>query len=156
MKCRSVSHIYINFRSNSGWYWRIIYTYDVYASNILQDIRKMHWTIKYRSLGHTFILRSNFWSYWHIIRKYGVYTWNSPQNLKQNRRTVKTLQDIGAWNIGHTDLHFNPNTGQDPGAAEAQKIFSFWRWDFLYIWIGVFSWWLLIRTHNICFSWSLM
>ena len=60
-----------------------------HKSNSLQDIRQNHWTMKYRSQWHTFILRSNVVSYWLIIPKYDVHTSNSLQDTRQNHWTMK-------------------------------------------------------------------
>ena len=94
MKCKLQRPIFI-LRSN------VILThnlYDIYTSNTLQDIRQNYWTVKYRSLWTTSILRSNFGSYW----KYDIYTWNTlqdiytwnnPQDVRLNHWTLKILQD---------------------------------------------------------------
>ena len=48
MKYRSQWPTFI-VRSNVVSYWLIIPKYDVHTSNSLQDIRRNHWTVKYRS-----------------------------------------------------------------------------------------------------------
>ena len=71
--------------SNFWSYWFKIHKYDVYTSNILQDIRQNYWIVKCRSVIETYIcFRSNFRSYWLIIHKYDVCTSNTLQDIRQN------------------------------------------------------------------------
>ena len=74
------------FRTKAALHWLIIIKYNVHTSNSLQDIRQNHWTMKYRSQRHRFILRSNVMSYRLIINvgshrliipKYDVHTCTS-------------------------------------------------------------------------------
>ena len=60
-----------------------------HPSNILEYIRQNHWTMKYRSQWHTFILWSNVWSYWLIIPINDVPTSNNLQDKRQNHWTMK-------------------------------------------------------------------
>ena len=56
----NIGHVDIfTLRSKFGSHCLIIWKYDTHASTSLRDIRQNHWTIKYRSHRHTFILRSN-------------------------------------------------------------------------------------------------
>ena len=60
---------------------------NIHALNSLQDIRKNHWTMEYRSQWPTLIFRSNIWSYWFILPKYDIS--NSLQDTRQNHWTMK-------------------------------------------------------------------
>ena len=72
-------------RSNVGSHRLIIWKYDVFTSNGLQDIRQNHWTMQYRSQRPTFILRSNIGSHRLIIWKYNVHTSNGLQDLYKTK-----------------------------------------------------------------------
>ena len=67
-------------------------TNDIHPSNSLENIRQNHWTMKYRSLTHTYFRKSIFLPYWSII--------SSTKLLHQI--VFKILSKItGLRNIGH-------------------------------------------------------
>ena len=66
--------------------------YDLHPSDSLQDLRQIHWTIKYRSLTHIGLIRPTFVSHWSII----------PYIIFLHQTVFKILSKItGPRNIGH-------------------------------------------------------
>ena len=73
-------------KSNFRTYWFRIYKYDVYTSNVLQDVRQNYWTMKFRSFWPTFILRSNQVVLTHNQKVWCLYI---KQDIRQNNWTMK-------------------------------------------------------------------
>ena len=71
------------------WHRLIIQKFDINPSNGLQDLRQNCWTMKYRSLWPTLVLRSNVASHWLIIKTFDINPVNSLKDIRQNWSTVK-------------------------------------------------------------------
>ena len=95
LKSRSLTHIV--FYNVDIWVTLIHYhKHNISPSNSLWDMKQNHWTIKYRSLTYTYLMRLIFASHWSII----------PTKMFSHQITLKISSKITRpWNIGHVGLY---------------------------------------------------
>ena len=85
--------------------------YNISPSNSLQDMKQNHWTIKYRSLTYTYLMRPIFVSHWFIISTM----------MFIHQILLKILCNITiSWNTGHVDLYlfWSQSLGQTVSLSE--------------------------------------